>query len=235
MEYCGAGKPIDDTRIKQYEPLCRYLIQFHFSSFPYPSHLTQDDVLNLCRYEVIGALKKFDPAKAIGSNMRDQKRREWKLKQKALNPEKAMAQAEKNVVYWRIDFFLKRLKYRHGYKTASKKRQVRTVSIQYLGDKSAEIAPLHDTTDDFVEDSMMAAMPRRKKERLELLYRRMLSTMRSGKGKAKELFDSVPKSIQPALSEYIQLRARQAARSNESPFTSLVRLTGHNEFDSTNI
>jgi hypothetical protein len=135
LEHCKFGHPIDDDRIKKYEMMCHYLIRRHFPGLIFPKLFEYEDVMNACRYEIYQAFKRLDPQK-VASGVPAEKKR--KIAEKAQDPEGAFQKAEKHVVYWQLDFFLKRLKWNYGINTASKKRKASTVSLEgYLVSKEA--------------------------------------------------------------------------------------------------
>jgi hypothetical protein len=129
---CMRGLPIDNERLADFEQMCHYLVRRHFPTLSFPSGMTYEDLVNACRYEVVIALKKVDPEKALTSNIEDPDLREQKIAEKLADPIKALAQAEKNISYWQIDNFLKRLKWNHGVRTAAKKRRIQTISWENL-------------------------------------------------------------------------------------------------------
>jgi hypothetical protein len=132
MHVCGRGIPIDNARILKYEPMCAQLIRTHFPSGRFPEYFDFDDLMNLCRMEVVKALKKVNPERAMTCNIEDPAARAKKLAEKLADPEKTLQQAEKNVVYWGIEYLLRRFIHDRGYETGAKKRRGTVIYLDGL-------------------------------------------------------------------------------------------------------
>jgi hypothetical protein len=217
IELCGAGKPITNDRILKYDGLARYLIQKHFESAYLPNYLTFSDLLNRCRFEVVKALKKVDPVKALSSKIPDENRRILKLAEKAADPEAAMEQACQNLCYWAIDNYLRRMKYLHGFRTGLKKNRVRNYSLEKLHETDSEyrigavVAP-PDITE--ISHNTLRDVERRA---VESLYDSLMWVFKYRKTQVRSFFENVPEQYREKLGVYVELRAQQGEVERSNP------------------
>lgn len=229
MDYCGLGKPIDEARIRKHESLCGFLISRHFAAAYLPKQFTRDDLMNGCRYEVVRALKKLDREKALGSTLKDEVRRRQKLAQKAKDPERALEQAEKNVVYWQIDNYLKRMKWRHGLKTGPKKQQAKHVSYELLCTEFHEHLTTTRPGMDLATEVSHRILAPAVRQSVEALYGQLLWLHRyRGAEAARQFVAAVPENYRESLEDYIELRAEQIANERNNPFDpNQISVTSH--------
>jgi hypothetical protein len=113
--YCLGGKPITEDRIKQYEPMCHYMIKMFLPAGAlFEGCYSYEDLVNSCRTEVfLALLDGFDPEKAMKSSVDDPVDRAKREEAKRLNPDKAMNDAEKNIIFGRLKNYLRRLRWRY--------------------------------------------------------------------------------------------------------------------------
>jgi hypothetical protein len=111
---CKAGIDIDDARIKKYEPMCHYMVRKFLPALAlFEASMDYEDLINQCRQEVFMALKnKFDPELAMTSTIKDPEKRKAQLAKKRANPEAALAQAEKSIVFGRLQNYLRRTRHK---------------------------------------------------------------------------------------------------------------------------
>jgi hypothetical protein len=115
VHYCKGGKPIDDARVNKYDAMCHHMVRKFLPALAlFEASMDYDDLVNQCRYEVFMALKnKFDPALAMTSTISDPVKRAEQIAKKQADPEWALAQAEKAIVYGRLENYLRRT--RHNF------------------------------------------------------------------------------------------------------------------------
>jgi hypothetical protein len=125
--YCKAGREIDNARILKYEGFYRKIIRDFLPGLCLvEAAMSYDDLLNQLRYEAFMAIKNgFDPIKAMDSSIKDPEKRAIQIQKKLNNPEKALEQAEKNMVYGRLVNYMRRTRWKYH----PDQRGGRTVSL----------------------------------------------------------------------------------------------------------
>lgn len=113
--YCKAGREIDNARITKYEGFYRKIIRDFLPGLCLnEASMSYDDLLNQLRYEAFMAIKNgFDPEKAMDSTIKDPEKRAKQIEKKKANPEKALEQAEKNMVYGRLVNYMRRTRWKY--------------------------------------------------------------------------------------------------------------------------
>ena len=113
--YCKMGREINNARISKYEGFYRKIIKDFLPGLCLmEASMAYDDLLNQLRYEAFMALKNgFDPVKAMDSTIKDPEKRAKQIQKKLANPEKALEQAEKNIVYGRLVNYMRRSRWKY--------------------------------------------------------------------------------------------------------------------------
>jgi hypothetical protein len=224
MVVCKLGRPIDDARILKHEKLYHHLVRKHISGLNYlPGSMAYEDLINACRYEAYLAIQAMDPELALTSKIKNDARRQQKLAEKRANPEKAFEQAERNLIYWRIDNYLKRLKWNHGMLTAPLKRRGVTVSLESV----ATAWGFADASDPDAEAiiSIRASLSRlseTERHNIHARYEMLLWCLeRGGRERVQRYLSRLSDRDREHLLEYVQLVAIED-RGKSSGFLGLV-------------
>ena len=142
MLLCKGGKPIDNVRIEKYEKMCHFLVRKFLPAMNlYEASMDYEDLVNQCRYEVLMALRNFDPKLAMQSfrvrkildengnpiilkthkngkivylTEPDEEFRKKEIKRKMSNPEVALRKAEESIVFGRLSNYLRRTRWKYN-------------------------------------------------------------------------------------------------------------------------
>ena len=227
---CGLGRPITDKRIELYSDMIHFLIHKHFPALIFPAIFEYEDIVNQSRLEVFKAIKKLDPVKALECYIKDPIKRAKKLAEKAADPEKAYASAEKNLVFWAIDNHLKRVKWNYGHRTASKKRRGVTLSIEAFlinrenGDRTKRFTDgIGYCEPNFTSLSESCLSPAKKQDAQALCESLMWIFRYRGAAKAKNFFQAMSKKHRELVTGHLHHLIDQKNDIKNLPTIQLVQ------------
>ena len=170
------GKIIDNNRIMKYEKLCHFMIRKYLPALAlFEASMSYDDLLNQCRYEVMMALRNYDPTIAMKSfrvrrvldengtpvvlkvrsggqkiykTEPDIELRQKEEERKAKDPQTALIKAEESIVYGRLNNYMRRTRWKYSPQVNG------GVTVRFGLTHSNLVLP--DTTNSYEYDSLSA-------------------------------------------------------------------------------
>jgi hypothetical protein len=118
MFFCKAGKLITEKRISQYNKMCHKIVRLFLPALSlYEKSYDYDDLVISCKREVfLAILDGFDPKKAMTSTLDDPGKRRLAEFRKRMNPEQTLIDSEKNIVWGRLNNWMRRERFKYSPK-----------------------------------------------------------------------------------------------------------------------
>lgn len=116
--YCKSGKPITEERLNRYDRMCHKIVRNYLPALAlYEKSYNYDDLVISCRREVfLALLDGFDPQKAMTSTISDPKKRRFAEYYKSMNREETLLDSEKNIVWGRLNNWVRRERFKYSPK-----------------------------------------------------------------------------------------------------------------------